>query len=417
MGRVQIIAVSTAVALLTRAGQADPPPVPLRLMTCNVLHGVGAPGSGEAVALGKFLTRLDADGTGPNTGLVPDIACLQECDVAAFSDLTNYITTNLRYPVNGVPTNYVIHGADGDGFNFNAILRRPDIPLLRYDNVSNSGPRNWVRVTIKPVGALRTLTIYTAHFKAFSDTASMNSRRAEANQLGQFIYNDLTLGLDLDGNGSRETPCGDLLICGDFNSNDNTDGTISGLFTHSTLGVPTGVLNLPVERLSGRFSIGAPSIATYPSSSVRFDYICTTASLAAPFDLNGNGLFERATSAQENDQAEINAMGFVYFSNDGTPEHAAGQWANGDPNATSNASDHRPVVFDLKLARDPNVPYFDPRDLNHDGLVDAEDLQLWETAFDTSSAPDVDGNRNIDLNDRGAIRSETRANEQVDVGL
>lgn len=402
--------------MLAAAGTASAgslPPVPLRVVTINVLQGIGAPGSAGATALGAFVTRNDTDGSGPNTGLVPDVVCMQECAVASFGDLVNFNNTYLRFPINGVLTPFTFYGADGDGFNFNEIFVRPDITVLDNDNVTNSGPRNWVRVTLQVPGALRTLTIYCAHFKAFGDAPSMAERAAEANQLGQAVYNDITLGLDLDDNGTRETPAGDVMIAGDLNSNDNSDATITGVFTHSTLGVPTGLFNLPVERLSGRIPTGLPQTVTFPSSGSRLDYICVSPNLALAFDTNGNGTFPRATSTMENDQAEINAMGFVYYSGDNVVGHAPGQWSNGNINATTNASDHRPVVFDLRLARNPALPYFPPGDLSMSGALDVEDLYRWETDFAAGAVttPDVDGNRNVDLADRNAIRTASRANE------
>ncbi len=407
----------TAVALVALAAATSSagtlPPVPLRVVTINVFQGVGTPGSGAATALGAFITRNDADGSGPNTGLVPDVVCMQECAVSSFGDLVNFNNTYLRYPINGVLTPFTLWGADGDGFNFNEILVRPDITVLDNDNVTNSGPRNWVRVTLQVPGALRTLTIYCAHFKAFSDAPSLAERTAEANQLGQAVYNDITLGLDLDDNGTRETPAGDIVIAGDLNSNDNFDATISGVFTHSTLGVPTGLFNLPVERLSGRIPTGLPQLATFPSSGSRLDYICVSPNLALAFDTNGNGIFPRATSTMENDQAEINAMGFVYYSADNAVGHAPGQASNGNVNATTTASDHRPVVFDLRLERNPMLPYFPPGDLSMNGALDVEDLYRWETDFAAGAitTPDVDGNRNVDLLDRDAIKNASRATE------
>lgn len=418
MSRLALAVLIPALLPAVAAEAATLPPVPLRVVTINVLQGVGAPGSGGAVALGRFVTRLDADGAGPNTGLAPDVVCMQECAISPFSDLVNFNNTNLVYPVGGSLAPFNIRSATGDGINFNSILIRPDIAILDHDDVSNAGPRNWVRVTLQVPGALRTLTIYCAHFKAFGDSASMTQRMNEANQLGQNVYNDITLGLDLDDNGSRETPCGDIMIAGDLNSSDNGDGTITGVFTHSVLGVPTGLFNLPVERLTGRIPAGVPQMVTYPSSGSRLDYICLNSTLALPFDANGNGAFPRATSTMENDQAEINAMGFVYYSGDVVAGHAAGQWSNGDVNATTNASDHRPVVFDLRLERDPALPYYPPGDSSQNGALDVEDLYVWEATFfggGVIPAPDVDGNRNVDLADRDAIKAASRAAETTNV--
>lgn len=415
--RVYVLTAASMVMAHAAQAGAPLPPVPLRVMTLNVFQGIGPPGSMPAVATGRFITRQDLDGAGPNIGLQPDVVCFQECSISAFFDLPNFINTYLSYPVAGVPTPYTFWSADGDGFNFNTILVRPDITVLDADNVNNAGPRNWARVTLQVPGALRTLTVYSVHFKAFSDATSMNQRRLEANELGQAVYNDLTLGLDLDDNGSRETPPGDLFIAGDLNSPDNSDGTITGVFTHSIFMVPTGLTDLPVERLSGRIPTGLPQTATFPSFGSRLDYIAISSSLAAPFDANQNGMFPRATFDSENDQAEINSAGFVYYSGDSVVGHAPGQFANGDANATTTASDHRPVIFDLRLVRNPALPYFPPGDLDQDTDRDVEDLYRWEAAFASGTAPDIDGNRNIDPADRSSLRSTVRAGEPDSVGL
>jgi len=109
-------------------------------------------------------------------------------------------------------------------------------------------------------------------------------------------------------------------------------------------------------------------------------------------------------------------MGFVYYSNEDS-----GLRANGNASATNFATDHRPVVFDVFLPRDPAVPFTPPEDVNANGAVDIEDLYLWENGFALAApplpipAPDINGNRNIELADRDIIRTALRAGESADV--
>lgn len=379
-----------ALALLSSAASAGAPPdtVPLRVVTHNLKDGLGASGSLAASTFGKFLTILDIDGPGPNTGLVPDILLLQEVEQATAADLTAFVVAFLP--------GYVIRTANGDGFNFNATIIRPDITIVSSTSLGVGGPRGVVKTRVRVPGALRDLIVYNAHFKAGSATSDRNTRTNEANNSGNNVSFEVNFGN------------ANVLFAGDLNSNNNSDGTITGLFFTSTNPItPSGVLNLPVESLSGRSS---PStiIATFPSSGGRLDYICLDNQLASFFDTPPlGGAFT---------QDELNSMGFVYFA-----DQDAGLRSNGDANATNIFSDHRPVVFDILLPRDPLVPWFDPRDVSKDSLITIEDLYRWETAFSLglppqpNPAPDIDGNRNTDLADRAAIRDFLRAAELADI--
>ena len=110
------------------------------------------------------------------------------------------------------------------------------------------------------------------------------------------------------------------------------------------------------------------------------------------------------------DQDEINDMGFAYYSGDD-----AGQRSNGNSNATSFASDHRPLVFSILLEGDPAAG-FDPKDINLDTLVNIEDLALWEFKFFTiGGAPDIDGDFDADTDDHTLIYDCMRVNEPADI--
>lgn len=370
--------VLTAVLLTTLAASGTRAGVPLRVVTLNVLQSIGASTSPDAIATGKFLTTLDLDGPGPNSGLSPDIIALQECinsrwgEVLAFRDTHFPGYTAVR-----------VNQFDAGGLHA-GLLFRPDITMLDADEIHVGGPRNLQRVTLSIPGADRLLTMYNAHFKAGSSSSDRSQRTLNAQNSGIQIWLDVNTGLDLNDDGVRETPAGHSIFVGDFNSNSNIDGTITGVFTHASNGQPTGVLNLPVESLSGRALGGSPILVTFPTSFSRYDYVCLSPELAAPFDADGNGVFS---------QDEYNSMGFVYYSGDDN-----GMRSNGDANATSNASDHRPVVFDFEL------PSPCPGDTNGDRTVDFVDLnnilgQFGQTGMTLSGDVNRDGGVNfLDLN-------------------
>ncbi len=355
--------------------------IPVRIVTLNVLEGIGAPGDFTAQQTGLFLTTNDADGAGPNMGLNPDIVALQECrstdNLNAFRD-------------SFLPGYQMVRVSFGDaGGNFQAFFVNPDFVILDEDSYAIGGPRPMLRITVEIPGAAKTLTLYNSHFKAFSDSGSQAQRRANAQESGIEVWRDRNQGLDLDDNFTRETPIGNQIYLGDLNSNNNFDGTLDGLFTNIVNSQPTGLLNLPVETLAGRDIGGSPRTATFPGSSSRLDYICLDEELAARFDTNGD---------QQFDQDEINSMGFVYYSQEDP------SLSNGSTSATSFASDHRPVVFDVLLEAAPVANC--PGDTNGDNLVNFADLNTVLADFGMSAAGlagDVNGDGVVNFTDLNEV--------------
>ncbi len=375
---------ASLLALAVLAGGASagqPAGVHLRVATLNVKEGIGPPSDFTHQATGKFMTTNDLDGPGPNSGLAPDIVALQECrsdtNLLAFRDayLPGY-------------TYHRISQVDAGG-NFQCLFVRGDIQVLDVDSYYIGGPRNLLRVTMQVPGVDGVLTVYNAHFKAFGDASSVAQRRANADQTGLAIYNDITQGLDLDDNGSRETPAGSSIMLGDLHSNHNLDTTLNGLFTNAINGMPTGVLNLAIETLGGQNAGGAPILTTFPSSNSRLDYICLNNALAEVFNVDGQPGFS---------QTELNSMGFVYYSGDD-----AGRQSNGDSTATSFATDHRPVVFDVYL---PAESAGCPGDLDGDNDVDFADLNTLLGNYNLMGpglAGDLDGDGDVDFADLNAL--------------
>lgn len=388
---ITLISFAASLAALDAAVAGTPPPVRIRVVTLNVLAGVGAPGSANAIALGKFLTVLDEDGPGPNTGLVPDVVLLQECAQGATSDLINFRNTYLP--------GYTFQTATGDGFNFNATLYRPGITLVSHTSLSVGGPRGVGKTRLRIPGALRDVIFYNAHFKSGSASSDQQQRTTNATNCGNNV--------SFEWNNNNVN----IIFGGDLNSNNNNDGTITNLF-FTSLGPPpvsSGILNLAVETLAGAANPNVTIHVTFPSSGSRLDYICLDHELASFFDADMNGSYS---------QDERNQMGFVYYSNED-----GGQQSNGSTTATNTTSDHRPVVFDVLLPRDPMAPYYPPEDVDRSGSVTIEDLYQWENGFALtappapSPAPDIDGNRNVDLNDRAVIRTALRAGEAADIAI
>jgi endonuclease/exonuclease/phosphatase family metal-dependent hydrolase len=381
------LAALLASAIAAPAGAGTPPPVPLRVIAYNVLTGIGNPGSPEANAIGKFITTQDVDGAGPNMGLAPDIVCFQEMNQSQTSQVTNFRNTFLP--------GYDLRTATGDGFNYNATLIRPGITVISHSSLGVGGPRGVGKTRIRVPGALRDAVIYNAHFKCCADGVAQRTTNANSsgnNVSFEYFNNNVN-----------------VIFAGDLNSNNNSDGTLTGLFFTSTNpGVSSGVLNLAVETLAGAANPGVTNITTYPPSS-RLDYICLDEQLASFFDADMSGTYT---------QTERNAMGFVYYSGDD-----AGLRSNGDATATNSTSDHRPVVFDAQLPRDPNVPYFEPADADQSGSLDIDDLYLWEQRFAATAPPlpstaaDIDGDRNVDPEDRTALRGGLRGGEIADISI
>lgn len=381
--------------IISPAGQAlagaEPPPVSLRVVSFNLKNGVGTVGGSEFNTAGRFLTTQDLDGAGPNRGLSPDILLLQECNQASTAELNAFRTAFLP--------GYTIQTGAGDGFNYNATLIRPGIQIVSHTSLGVGGPRGVAKTKVRVPGALRDVIVYNAHFKSGSATTDQDQRRNNATNSGNNVNFEYNFGGGVN-----------LIFGGDLNSNNNQDGTITNLFFVSTTPPPpviTGILNLPVETLNGAANPNTTILTTFPGSGSRLDYICLDPELAGFFDANANGSFS---------QAELNTMGFIYYSNED-----GGLRSNGSTTATNDVSDHRPVVFDVLLPRDPNQPYFAPTDVSRDGTTTIEDLYQWEILFaqtvppSPSPAPDISGDRNVDLGDRGLIRDPLRSIEIADI--
>ncbi len=353
--------------------------VELRIVTLNVKEGLVGPAGNAYEAVSDMVTTVDENTGDGAVGLLPDIACFQELDPGSPGTLTTYRDNFLPgYQIFG-PT-----GA-GDGFNYQAILVRPDITIIETDTFGTPGPRDGVTVVLEIPGSDEYLKVYTAHFKAFGDSSSRATRTAEANTHGASIAADLlngfVPGVPLENQ--------HVVLAGDLNSNNNSDGTLNGLFageistnaccapedgsadenfmiafgvdcaTMSPCCVPdvssglcnlaggtiesfqgsTGLTDIVYESLSASQSAGTSQTGTFGSS--RLDYIMANEALALRFDTNGN---------QQVDQTEANQIGFVYYSNQNVSGvHFPGQFANGNSNASSNASDHDPVVATFRF--------------------------------------------------------------------
>lgn len=355
--------------------------IPLRVVTYNIKQGLGGANSTEFNLAGKMITSLDIDGGGPLRGLNPDVVCFQECNQAALGEVFSFRDAFLP--------GYDVRTYGGDGFNYNVTFVRPGITVASSSSVSIGGPRSLGKMRISIPGAARDVMIYNAHFKCCGDSASLSQRTTNANSSGNQVSFDINFA----------SPPVYVVFMGDLNSPNNNDNTISGLFT-------AGVLNLPVESLAGAANPNVTSIATFPSSSSRLDYICLDPLLAAQFDADSNGSFT---------QTELNSMGFVYFSGDD-----AGLRSSGDTSVTSIVSDHRPVVFDLRIPRNPALPTFAATDIDQNGQTSVEDLYLWESAYALTSpptaspAPDLNGDRHVDPTDRQTLRTSLRTGEVAD---
>jgi endonuclease/exonuclease/phosphatase family metal-dependent hydrolase len=368
-----------SIIALTAAANAQAT-VPLRVVTYNVKEGLGGVGSAQYIQAGKMVTNLDIDGGGPLRGLNPDIVLLQEMDQSNSLEIANF--RNAYLP------GYDLRSAGGDGFNYNATLVRPGITIVSHSGINVGGPRQVGKTRIRIAGAQRDVIIYNAHFKCCTDASSITQRTNNATQSGNNVSFELGTGTSY------------VVFAGDLNSANNSDNTITNLFA-------SGVRNLPIESIAGAANPGVTNIVTFPSSGSRLDYICLDNNLAAPFDTDSNGTFT---------QAELNSMGFVYYSQDD-----AGLRSSGDTTVTNNVSDHRPIVFDLRIPRDPQLPVYALTDVNQSGSTTIEDLYVWELAYaqtvppTPSPAPDTTGDRHVDPNDRAAIMTPLRNAEVADI--
>ncbi len=384
-------AISCAFAPQSFAGEPVPP-ISVRIIALNVKEGVGAPGDSARAAMGRVVTTIDQTPGDGATGLLPDVVTLQEC-----RSITNIESFRDEF-LPGFNVNRVVGGDFGG--NFNAILSAPDFAVLNVDVIDTGGPRRIIRVHLQPEGALGVLSVYSAHFKAFGDAGSQATRTVEADNSGFLFDIEYANGADVTDDGVPDfTPeLTTIAYCGDLNSNNNGDGTLDGMFTHFMTGQPTGALNLPYESIAGANVGGAPIISTFVSGG-RLDYIVLDERSAMMFDADMNGVLSGD---------ETNSIGFIYFSGDD-----GGAMSNGFTNATSGASDHRPVVVDILMAADPDA-FFALTDINEDNTTNIEDLALWESLFAMGSAPDVNEDAQIDQADLDVIRSAIRADEIAD---
>lgn len=378
MSRCTVLAALPVFALASIAGAQTT--VPLRVVTYNVKEGLGGVGSSQYLLAGKMITNLDIDGGGPLRGLNPDVVLLQEMDQGNTLEIANF--RNAYLP------GYDLRSAGGDGFNYNATLVRPGITVVSHGTLNVGGPRQVGKTRIRPAGAARDVIVYNAHFKSGGAASDINQRTTNATQSGNNVSFELGTGTSF------------VIFGGDLNSNNNSDNSLTNLFA-------AGMRNLPVESIAGAANPGVTNTVTFPGSGSRLDYICLDNTLANLFDADSSGSLS---------QSELNSIGFVYYSQDD-----AGLRSGGDTTVTNFVSDHRPVVFDVRIPRDPMLPSFAPTDVNQSGSTNIEDLYVWELAFaqtvppTQSTAADINGDRHIDLSDRAAIRNPFRSAEVADI--
>lgn len=368
------------VSLILAAGAAAE--VPLRIVTFNTKEGI-ADTSAAREAAGNMLTTLDLDGGGPNTSLLPDIVCLQE--TRSLAELTSFRNTYL-------PGYQAIRGTFTDGFNANGFFLRGDLTVLRMTEVSTGGPRRVLRVVLDVPHSPEPLVLYNAHFKAGSDPSDIATRAIEANSLANRVSSDQANGIDIDGDGTSDIWPTWFLVIGDLNQDDFSDTTIDPLLNGGDNGLPTNLNDVRMETLLGATIGGTPIVQTWSTQSglsSRLDYFLASDAVFGTFDTNDNGTVG---------QGELNAAGFVYVSADDF-----GLRSSGDTDATSVASDHTPVVLDVRL---PCLL----GDLDCDGAVALADLSDLLTAFGTAIGdpaydPDADLDRDgsVGLSDLSAL--------------
>ncbi|MEO1128248.1 MAG: endonuclease/exonuclease/phosphatase family protein [Planctomycetota bacterium] len=333
-----VLLTSVLAAPMTLAQTCEPPGVPLRVVTLNVRLGLGSPGQQAYDAVGDMITTQDLVPGDGAEGLNPDVVAFQELDNSTSGRLELAVYRDAFLPGYQICESTQ---AGGDCCNYNALLIRPDITVVSCISFSVGGPRAVVRAELMVPGADDIITVYCVHFKAFTDASSQATRALEADTTGDNVLQYRFCGGTCTGPLPPEPTGTNVVVMGDFNSNNNNDGTLDGLFTHFFLAVPTGLQDLAVESLQGATVGGVPLTDTFQGFPTgRLDYVAPDEELTLLFDADNSGGL---------DQDEINSMGFVYYSNETTPDHSPGQFANGNQFASSQASDHRPVVMDLIL--------------------------------------------------------------------
>lgn len=356
-----------------------PADVELRLVTFNTYQGIAdTPAAREAS--GNLLTSLDLDGPGPNTSLMPDIVLLQEttslANLEAFRD--DYL-----------PGYQVRKGPTTDGFFSNAYFVRGDLAILRLDEFGTPGPRPLLRLILQVPCTPHYLVLYNSHFKAGQTGTDPNVRRNEANAVANRISIDYAFGIDVDGNGTREFFPLYFLLGGDLNQHDFESDVIDSLLLGGSNGLPTHLNDVRVESLYGAQypTFLGNTYSTRTSLSRRYDYFLASDALFTAFDLDADQFIN---------QDELNAAGFVYISS-----HDGGLRSSGDLYATTQASDHAPVVLNITI---PSLT----GDLDGDGDVDLADLAALLANYATPGGAgcqdgDLDGDGDVDLADLAAL--------------
>lgn len=368
----------TCLSLLSLAAAAVGD-IPLRIVTLNVKGGIANAPSDRA-ACGNLLTSIDLDGEGPNTSLMPDIVCLQE--TTSLSDLEDFRDDYL-------PGYQVIKGPTTDGYYSNGFFFRGDLTVLKFNEFGTVGPRPVLRLVLDVPATPEHLVIYNAHFKAGQTGDDPNTRQAEANAMANRVAVDRVFGIDTDGNGYEDLWPIYYIFAGDLNQNDFEGEIIDRLIGQAPNGLYTELNDVRVESIYGAQypTFLGNTFSTRTSLSKRYDYVLASDAIFDQFDTDGD---------QTVDQDELNQAGFVYLSGDD-----GGLQASGDQDATTQASDHAPVIVDFLL---PALP----GDLDGDGDVDLSDLsQLLAHYGQTSGAGpgdgDIDFDGDVDLSDLSAL--------------
>lgn len=353
---------------------------PLRIISFNIYQGIDN-SSSDRTACGNLLTSLDLDGAGPNTSLMPDVVCIQE--TTSLSDLEDFRDDYL-------PGYQALKGPTTDGYYSNGFFIRSDLTVLSFDEFSTSGPRPVLRLVLGIPASSEYCTIYNAHFKAGQTGDDPETRRAEANAIANRVSVDLAFGIDVDGDGVKEYFPTYYFFAGDLNQDDFGSDIIDALLEGGSNGLPTGLNDVRVETIYGAqySTFLGNTYSTRTSLSRRYDYILASDTIFDAFDTDGD---------QTVDQDELNAAGFVYISGDDD-----GLQASGDADATTQASDHAPVVVDF------SIPAGLAGDLDGDGDVDLADLATLLSNYGTSSGADpedgdLDGDGDVDLSDLAGL--------------
>ncbi len=373
-------AVSSLLALVACAAPAmtaTAADVHLRIVTCNVKEGINDTAAARE-ACGNMLTTNDLDGAGPNSGLAPDVLCLQE---------TRSLTQLQSFRTDFLPGYNVFRGTFVDaGNNSQAFISRGDLTVLDTAELVTNGPRRLLRIVLDVPGTDEHLVIYNHHFKAGQTASDISTRESESNRSANHVSANFANGINLDATG-EDYFANAYLFVGDLNHDDFAGTTIDPMLDGGDNGLPPHLNDVRSETLSGA-AVGpfiGDTFSTQGFLDRRYDYILASDLLFNALDFNGNG-----TVAQN----ERNAAGFVYIAGDDL-----GQRANGDFDATSVATDHAPVVLDITLPCRKG-------DLNVDGLIDLSDLSGFLGVFGLSDGDpgfdpcaDLDDSGTIDLGD------------------